>query len=119
MRVRCRPASRRRRRRILKRVRGYSGARHRLLRAASVAVIRAQASSYRDRRRKKRDFRRLWITRLSAASKNHGLQYSRFIHGLKKAGIVLNRKQLSELAIHDPQAFTAVVDQVKTALAAS
>ncbi len=116
MRVRCRPASHRRRRRILSQVRGYSGGRHRLLRSASVAVIRANASSYKDRKRKKRDFRRLWITRLSAAARDHGLQYSRLIFGLKKAGIVLNRKQLSELAIHDPGAFTAVVDQVKTAL---
>lgn len=78
--------------------------------------MRGQAYAYRHRRLKKRDFRRLWITRLSAAAGQHGLQYSRLIHGLKKAGIALNRKQLSELAIHDPGAFTSVVDKVKAAL---
>lgn len=116
MRVTARPASRARRRRILKRAKGFVGGRHRLIRTATEAVIRAEAYAYRHRRLKKREFRRLWITRLSAAAGQHGLQYSRLIHGLKKAGIELNRKQLSELAIHDPDAFTGVVDKVKAAL---
>ena len=116
MRVTCRVASRKRRRRILKRAKGYVGGRKRLIRTASTAVVRADQYAYQHRRLKKRDFRRLWITRLSAAAGQHGLQYSRMIHGLKKAGIQLDRKQLSELAIHDPQAFGAVVDQVKAAL---
>ena len=80
--------------------------------------MRAQTYAYRHRRLKKRDFRRLWITRLSAAAGQHGLQYSRLINGLKKAGILLDRKQLSELAIHDPNAFAGIVDKAKAALSA-
>lgn len=116
MRVTCRVASRKRRRRILKRVKGQVGGRRKLIRTASTAVVRGDAYAYRHRRLKKREFRRLWITRLSAAAMEHGLGYSRLIHGLKKAGITIDRKNLSELAIHDPQAFGGVVDKVKTAL---
>lgn len=118
MRVTQRVASRRRRKRILDRAKGYVGGRHRLIRTATEAVIRADAFAYKGRKLKKRDFRRLWITRLSAAVGQQGLNYSRFIFGLKKAEIVLNRKQLSELAIHDATAFTAIVDKVKVALSA-
>lgn len=118
MRVTQRVASRKRRKRILDRAKGYVGGRHRLIRTATEAVMRADAVAYRGRKLKKRDFRRLWITRLSAAVGQQGLNYSRFIYGLKKAEIVLNRKQLSELAIHDETAFTAIVDKVKVALAA-
>ncbi|MAE76043.1 MAG: 50S ribosomal protein L20 [Planctomycetes bacterium] len=118
MRVTARPASRKRRRRILKLAKGYVGGRHRLIRTATEAVMRAQTYAYRHRRLKKRDFRRLWITRLSAAAGLHGLQYSRLINGLKKAGILLDRKQLSELAIHDPNAFAGIVDKAKAALSA-
>lgn len=116
MRVTCRVASRKRRKRILKRAKGYIGGRRKLIRTATVAVIRSDAYAYRHRRLKKREFRRLWITRLNAAAMQHGLGYSRFIHGLKKAGIHIDRKNLSELAIHDPQAFGGVVDKVKSAL---
>ncbi len=116
MRVTCRVPSRKRRRRILKRAKGYVGGRHRLIRTATEAVMRADAYAYRHRRLKKREFRRLWITRLSAAAGQHGLAYSRLIHGLKKAEVALNRKQLSELAIHDPSAFAGVIDKVKAAL---
>ena len=103
-------------RKKLNKVKGYVGGRRRLIRTATEAVIRAQAFAYKGRRLKKREFRRLWITRLSAAARLHGLLYSRFIHGLKKAGITLDRKQLSELAIHDEAAFGKIVDQVKVAL---
>lgn len=116
MRVRSRPASRRRRRRILKRAKGYIGGRHRLIRTATEAVIRAQAFAYEHRRLKRREFRRLWITRLSGAVRQHGLRYSRFMYGLKKAEILLDRKRLSELAIHDPVAFGGIVEKVKAAL---
>ncbi|MCA8969838.1 MAG: 50S ribosomal protein L20 [Planctomycetes bacterium] len=116
MRVTCRVASRKRRRRILKRAKGYIGGRRKLIRTATVAVLRSDNYAYRHRRLKKREYRRLWITRLSAAAMDHGLAYSRLIHGLKKAGILIDRKNLSELAIHDPQAFGSVVDKVKAAL---
>jgi large subunit ribosomal protein L20 len=118
MRNRVRPPSRNRRRRILKRAKGFVGGRHRLIRTATEAVLRAEAFAFKHRRQKKRTFRSLWIIRLSAAAGQHGLQYSRLIHGLKKAGITMNRKVLSELAIHDPGAFGSVVEKVKQALSA-
>ena len=102
--------------RLLKRASGFVGGRHRLLRTAKETLLRAGAYAYRDRRRRRRDFRRLWITRISAALQDHGLRYSQFIYGLEKAQIELDRKSLSELAIHDPAAFTAVVDLVKKTL---
>jgi large subunit ribosomal protein L20 len=107
------------RNRVLRRARGFVGGRHRLLRTAKETLLRAGAFAFRDRRRKKRDFRRLWIIRLNAAARMRGLRYSEFIHGLVKADIQLNRKMLSEMAIHDPAAFDAVVAEVKQALAAS
>ncbi|HMQ22869.1 MAG TPA: 50S ribosomal protein L20 [Planctomycetota bacterium] len=116
MRVTCRVASRKRRNRILKRAKGYVGGRRKLIRTASVAVLRSDSFAYAHRRLKKREYRRLWITRLSAAAMDHGLGYSRLINGLKKAGILIDRKNLSELAIHDPAAFGSVVDKVKSAL---
>jgi len=103
--------------RLLKRASGFVGGRHRLLRTAKETLLRAGAYAYRDRRRRRRDFRRLWITRITAALHDHGLRYSQFIYGLEKAQIELDRKSLSELAIHDPAAFTAVVDLVKKAIA--
>lgn len=105
-------------RRLLKRAKGYVGGRRKLLRTRKETLLRAGAFAFRDRRAKKRDFRRLWIIRLSAAVAQHGMRYSEFIHGLHKANISLDRKQLSELAINDPQGFNVVVDQVKAALAA-
>ncbi len=108
--------ARRRRNKILKQARGYRGGKSRLFRTAAEAVDRALCYSYRDRRTKKRGFRRLWITRLSAAAKMQGTNYSRLMHGLKTANIELDRKVLSNLAIVDPQAFAEVV---KTAGVAS
>lgn len=100
--------ARRRRNRVLKMAKGYVGARHRLIRSASEAVDRALNYAYRDRRQKKRDFRQLWIARISAAAKMNGLSYSKLIGGLKKAKIDLDRKVLSNLAILDPNAFTQI-----------
>lgn len=117
MRAKNGSATRQRRNRVLKRAKGFRGARGRLFRNAKESTLRADAFAYVGRRRKKRDFRRLWITRISAAVKQHGLMYSRFIAGLKKADIQLNRKELSELAIHDPKVFEAICEQAKSALA--
>lgn len=100
--------ARRRRNRVLKMAKGYVGARHRLIRSASEAVDRALNYAYRDRRQKKRDFRQLWIARISAAAKMNGLSYSKLIGGLKKAKIDLDRKVLSNMAILDPNAFTQI-----------
>lgn len=100
--------ARRRRNRVLKLAKGYVGARHRLIRSASEAVDRALNYAYRDRRQKKRDFRQLWIARISAAAKMNGLSYSKLIGGLKKAKIDLDRKVLSNMAILDPNAFTHI-----------
>jgi len=98
--------ARRRRNRVLKMAKGYVGARHRLIRSASEAVDRALNYAFRDRRQKKRDFRQLWIARISAAAKMNGISYSKLIGGLKKAKIELDRKVLSNMAILDPNAFT-------------
>jgi large subunit ribosomal protein L20 len=112
------PATRQRRNRVLKRAKGFRGGRGRLFRTARETVLRADTYSRVGRRQKKRYFRRLWITRLSAAAESHGMLYSRFICGCQRAGIQLNRKELSELAIHDPSAFTKVCELAKAALAA-
>jgi len=109
-------ASRRRRKKVLKQARGYFGARSRLFRTAREAVNRAQAYAYRDRRRRKRDFRRLWISRINAAARLNGVSYSQLIHGLDKAEVVVNRKMLADLAVRDPGAFTAVVEQARSHL---
>ena len=101
--------ARRRRNKILKQARGYRGGKSRLFRTATEAVDRALCYSYRDRRTKKRNFRRLWIVRIGAAAKNNGTNYSRLINGMKKANIELDRKVLSNLAIVDPNAFSEVV----------
>ncbi|WP_456385497.1 50S ribosomal protein L20 [Desulfolithobacter sp.] len=101
--------ARRRRNKVLKMARGYRGGKHRLYRTATEAVDRALCFAYRDRRTKKREFRRLWITRIGAAAKMNGTSYSKLIHGLKESGIELDRKVLSNLAIVDPNAFTQVV----------
>ena len=96
---------RRRRKRVLKLAKGFRGPRSRLYRLARESVDRALNYAYRDRRVRKRDFRRLWITRISAGARSNQITYSKFINGLKQAGIALDRKQLSELAIHDPGVF--------------
>ncbi len=99
--------------RWFKQAKGYRGGRSKLWRTVRESVVRAWAYSYRDRRQKKRQFRRLWIVRINAATRMRGMTYSQFIAGMKGAGIDLNRKQLSELAIHDPAAFDALVEEAK------
>ena len=103
---------------VLKAAKGYHGRRKNTIRVAKQAVERANQYAYRDRKRKKRTFRALWIQRLNAAVRPFGLTYSRFIDGLGKAGITLDRKVLSDLAIREPAAFEAIVDKAKAALAA-
>ncbi len=99
--------------RLFRQAKGYRGGRSKLYRTAKEAVTRAGVQAYSGRRLRKRDFRSLWIIRLSAACKARGIQYSRFIYGLSQAKVIINRKLLSELAIEDPQAFDAVVDIAK------
>src|SRR6476646_12104242 len=94
---------------------GFRGTRRRLFRRANEAVMRSLVYQYRDRRTRKRDMRRLWIVRINAAARQHGLSYSRLINGLKLAGIVLDRKQLADLAVRDASAFEALVKQVRAA----
>ncbi len=105
-------------RRLFKKVKGYRGGRRNMLRTAKESVVRAGAFAFRDRRARKREFRKLWIIRINAAVRERGLRYSEFIHGLQKAKLELDRKSLSEMAIHDPAGFDAVVARVKEALAA-
>ena len=105
-------------RRLYKRAKGYRGGRGNLLRTVKETLVRAEVYAYRDRRVRKRNFRRLWIIRINAAVRQHGLRYSEFIHGLNKASIELDRKMLSEIAIHDPAGFDVIVEQAKAALAA-
>ena len=105
-------------RRLYKKAKGYRGGRGNLLRTVKETLVRAEAYAYRDRKVRKREFRKLWIIRINAACRERGLRYSEFIHGLSKAGIELDRKTLSEMAIHDAAAFDAVVSQAKEALAA-
>ncbi len=109
-------ATRKRRNKTLKLAKGYWGGKSRLFKTAKQAVWKSGQYAYISRRLKKRDFRRLWITRISAACKMNGMNYSSFINGLKKADISLNRKMLSEIAISDPAAFTALVEKAKAAL---
>ena len=115
MRVTNAPASRERRRRRLELAKGFYGARSKLFRTATEAVDRAMRLSTEHRKLKKRDFRQLWITRISAAAKMNGMNYSTFMYGLKKAGINLNRKMLAEIAINDPEGFKTILDIAKKA----
>lgn len=108
--------TRKRRKKTLKMAKGYYGAKSRLFKTAKEAVMKSGNYAYIGRKQKKRDFRRLWITRISAACKQNGMNYSTFINGLKKAGIELNRKMLAEIAVSDPKAFTALTEQAKEAL---
>ena len=110
------PASRARRKKIIKLAKGYRGSRHRLLKTAKQAIDHAGQYAYRDRKVRKRDFRRLWITRINAATRANGISYSRFILGLKKANIGINRKMLAEIAATDEARFTQLVDIVKAEL---
>jgi large subunit ribosomal protein L20 len=116
MRARKGAARTQKNKRIFKAAEGYVGGRRKLLRTVKETLVRAGAFAFRDRRARKRDFRRLWITRLSAACRMRDLRYSRFIAGLKAANIELDRKSLSEIAIADPAAFDAVIGEVKAAM---
>ncbi len=106
-------ATRRRRKKIFNRAEGFRGKRKNVWRVAKQAVDRAGTHAYKGRKLKKRDFRRLWIVRINAASRLHGLSYSRFMHGLKQAGIELDRRVLAHLAVSEPDAFAALVEQAK------
>ena len=107
----------RRHKRVLAQAKGYQGARSRSFRVAKQAVIKAGQYAYRDRRQKKRQFRALWIARINAAAREHGLSYSRFMHGLETANLKLDRKVLAELAVHEKETFADIAGQVKAALA--
>ena len=108
--------TRKRKKKVLKLAKGYYGSKHALFKTAKQAVMKSGNYAYVGRKQKKRDFRKLWITRISAACKMNGMNYSTFMNGLKKADINLNRKMLSEIAISDPAAFTALTEQAKAAL---
>ena len=108
--------TRKRRNKTLKLAKGYYGSKARLFKTAKQAVMKSGNYAYIGRKQKKREFRRLWITRISAGCKANGMNYSTFINGLNKAGVALNRKMLSEIAIADPAAFTALTEQAKAAL---
>lgn len=109
-------ATRKRRNKTLKLAKGYWGGKSKLFKTAKEAVMKSGQYAYIGRKQKKRDFRKLWITRISAACKMNGMNYSSFMNGLKKAGVTLNRKMLSEIAIHDAAAFTALCEQAKAAV---
>ncbi|AMQ42562.1 50S ribosomal protein L20 [Aeromonas veronii] len=108
--------ARARHKKVMKAAKGYYGARSRVYRVAVQAVTKAGQYAYRDRRQKKRQFRQLWIARINAAARQNGLSYSRLINGLKKASIEIDRKILSDIAVHDKMAFTALVEKAKAAL---
>ncbi len=108
--------TRKRRNKVMKFAKGYYGSKSKLFKTAKQAVMKSGQYAYIGRKQKKRDFRRLWITRISAAAKMNGMNYSTFMNGLKKAGVELNRKMLSEIAIADPAAFTALTEKAKDAL---
>jgi large subunit ribosomal protein L20 len=108
--------ARARHKKLLKRAKGYYGARSKVYRVAVQAVTKAGQYAYRDRRQRKRQFRRLWIARINAAARLSGLSYSRFINGLSKAGIEVDRKVLADIAVHDAAGFTALVEKAKASL---
>ena len=112
------PATRKRRKKILKLAKGYWGSKSKHFKMANQAVMKSLTYAYIGRKHKKRDFRKLWIMRINAACKANGINYSRFMHGLKLSGINLNRKMLSEMAIHEPKAFESLCDKAKTAISA-
>jgi large subunit ribosomal protein L20 len=108
--------SRKRRKKVLKLAKGYFGSKHTLYKVANQQVMKSLMYAYRDRRQKKRDFRKLWITRINAAARVNGLSYSRLMHGLKLAGIEVNRKMLADLAVADEKAFAQLADAAKAQL---
>lgn len=108
--------TRQRRNRVLKLAKGYYGSKHALFKTAKQQVMKSGQYAYRDRRQKKRDFRKLWIARINAAARMNDISYSRMMHGLKLAGIEMNRKMLADLAVNDEQGFQSLADQAKAAL---
>lgn len=106
--------SRNRHRKVLKLAKGYRGSKSKLFRVADTQLLKSLAYAYRDRRNKKRDFRRLWIARINAAARMNGISYSRFMNGLKQAGVAINRKMLADMAINDANAFGQLVEMAKT-----
>lgn len=117
MRVKGGNVAKNRRKKILKMAKGYYGSKHVLYKTAHEQVMHSLRYAYRDRKNNKRDFRKLWITRINAAANNHGISYSKLIHGLKVANIDINRKMLSEIAIHDENTFKSLVETAKKSLA--
>jgi len=115
-RVKGGPRARRRHKKVLKLTKGQKGTKHALYRRANEAMLKSLWYAYRDRRNRKRDFRRLWITRINAAARLNGLSYSRFMHGLGKAGVEIDRKILAELAVKDAETFARLVEVAKEAL---
>jgi large subunit ribosomal protein L20 len=115
-RVKGGPQARRRHKKVLKLTKGQRGTKHALYRRANEAMLKSLWYAYRDRRNRKRDFRRLWITRINAAARLNGLSYSRFIHGLGKAGVEIDRKILAELAVNDAEAFAKLAEVARGAL---
>src|SRR5690554_1534255 len=107
--------SRKRHKKVLKLAKGYYGAKSKLYKTANQAVMRSLSNAYRDRKAKKRDFRRLWITRINAAARMNGINYSSLISGLKKTGVILNRKILADMAVNDADGFAQLVEKVKAA----
>lgn len=116
MRVKGGPQTQRRHKKVLALTKGQRGSKHRLFKRANEAMMKSLEYAYRDRRNRKRDFRRLWIARINAAARQNDLSYSIFMNGLKKAGVALDRKALADIAIHDPAAFSQLVETAKAAL---
>lgn len=108
--------TRRRHKKVVAFTKGQRGTKHRLFRRANEAMMKSLVYAYRDRRNRKRDFRRLWITRINAATRSHGLNYSQFMHGLKTAGVELDRKVLADIAVRDAEGFAELVETAKAAL---
>ncbi len=108
--------ARARHKKVLARAKGYYGARRKVFRVAKQAVMRAEQYAYRDRRQRKRVFRALWIVRINAAARAHGLSYSRFMNGLQRASVAVDRKVLADIAVHDKEAFAALADKAKQGL---
>jgi len=117
MRIKGGTVTRRRHKKIINMVKGQWGTRGRLFRRSNEAMLKSNWYAYRDRRRRRRDFRRLWIARINAAARLNGISYSRFLHGLKQADVILDRKVMADLAVRDPQAFTELTNIAKQALA--
>lgn len=116
MRVKGGPQTQRKHKKVLALTKGQRGSKHRLFKRANEAMMKSLEYAYRDRRNRKRDFRRLWITRINAAARQNDMSYSVFINGLKKAGVALDRKALADIAMHDPTAFSQLAETAKAAL---